>query len=34
MVSGRTVFYQGIGDRLTHWDADVEALTLTPRAPR
>jgi 6-phosphogluconolactonase len=31
MASGRTVFYQGVGDRLTHWDVDVEAATLTPR---
>src|SRR5262245_27770939 len=32
MASGRTVFYQGIGDRLTHWDVDVAAATLTRRA--
>ncbi|MGE0767841.1 MAG: lactonase family protein [Hyphomicrobiaceae bacterium] len=25
------VFYQGVGDRLTQWDVDVEAATLTPR---
>src|SRR5262245_43830164 len=29
---GRTVFYQSVGDRLTHWDVDVENATLTPRA--
>lgn len=28
---GRTVFYQSIGERLTQWDVDVEAATLTPR---
>ena len=28
---GRTVFYQGVGDRLTHWDVDVENATLTRR---
>lgn len=28
----RTVFYQSVGDRLTHWDVDVDAATLTPRA--
>jgi 6-phosphogluconolactonase (cycloisomerase 2 family) len=27
----RTVLYQGVGDRLTHWDVDVDAATLTPR---
>ena len=27
----RTVFYQGVGDRLTQWDVDVNAATLTPR---
>ena len=26
-----TVFYQSVGDRLTQWDVDVEAATLTPR---
>ena len=31
-AGGRTVFYQGIGDRLTQWDVDVDAATLTPRA--
>ena len=31
MASG-TVFYQGVGDRLTHWDVDVDAATLTPGA--
>src|SRR5262245_56313856 len=29
---GRTVFYQAVGDRLTHWDVDVDSATLTPRA--
>jgi 6-phosphogluconolactonase (cycloisomerase 2 family) len=29
---GRTVFYQSIGDRLTHWNVDVESATLIPRA--
>jgi len=24
-------FYQGVGDRLTQWDVDVDAATLTPR---
>ena len=28
---GRTVFFQGVGERLTQWDVDVEAATLTPR---
>jgi 6-phosphogluconolactonase len=27
----RTVFYQGVGDRLTHWDVDVDNATLTRR---
>ena len=31
MGSG-TVFYQSIGDRLKHWDVDVDAATLTPGA--
>jgi 6-phosphogluconolactonase len=31
-AAGRTVFYQGVGDRLTQWDIDVDAATLTPRA--
>jgi 6-phosphogluconolactonase len=31
-AGGRTVFYQGVGDRLTQWDVDVDAATLTPRA--
>ena len=31
-AAGRTVFYQGVGDRLTQWDVDVDAATLTPRA--
>ena len=26
------MFYQGVGDRLTQWDVDVDAATLTPRA--
>src|SRR5262245_21814924 len=29
---GRTVFYQAVGERLTHWDVDVDSATLTPRA--
>ncbi len=29
---GRSAFYQGVGDRLTHWDVDAGSLTLTPRA--
>jgi 6-phosphogluconolactonase len=32
MAGGGTVFYQGVGDRLTQWDVDVDAATLTPRA--
>ena len=32
MAAGRAVFYQGVGDRLTQWDVDVDAATLTPRA--
>ena len=32
-AGGRTVFYQGVGDRLTQWVVDVDAATLTPRAP-
>jgi 6-phosphogluconolactonase len=28
---GRTVFYQGVGDQLTHWDVDVGNATLTRR---
>jgi len=31
-AGGRTVFYQGVGDRLTQWDVDVDAAALTPRA--
>jgi 6-phosphogluconolactonase len=27
----RTVFYQSVGDRLTHWDVDVDNATLTRR---
>jgi 6-phosphogluconolactonase (cycloisomerase 2 family) len=26
-----TVFYQSVGTRLTHWDVDLAAATLTPR---
>jgi 6-phosphogluconolactonase (cycloisomerase 2 family) len=29
---GRTVFYQSVGDRLTHWDVDVANAALTRRA--
>jgi 6-phosphogluconolactonase (cycloisomerase 2 family) len=29
---GRSAFYQGVGDRLTHWDVDADNLSLTPRA--
>jgi 6-phosphogluconolactonase len=29
--SRRTAFYQGVGDRLTRWDVDVDNATLTPR---
>lgn len=28
----RTAFYQGVGDRLTHWDVDAGSATLTQRA--
>jgi 6-phosphogluconolactonase len=28
----RTVFYQSVGDRLTHWDVDVDQAVLTRRA--
>ena len=31
-TAARTVFYQGVGDRLTQWDVDLDAATLTPRA--
>ena len=31
-AGARTVFYQGVGDRLTQWNVDVDAATLTPRA--
>ena len=31
-AGARTVFYQGVGDRLTQWDVDLDAATLTPRA--
>ncbi len=30
--SGRTVFYQSVGDQLTHWAVDVDGATLTRRA--
>src|SRR5262245_14723695 len=29
--SGRTVFYQAVGDRLTQWDANVDDATLAQR---
>ena len=29
---GRAVFYQCVGDQLTHWDVDVEKAELTRRA--
>src|SRR5262245_60889380 len=28
----RTAFYQSVGDRLTHWDVDVDNAALTQRA--
>ena len=28
---GRTVFYQSVGDELTHWDVDVDGFALTRR---
>src|SRR5262249_13371984 len=31
-VGPRTVLYQAVGDRLTQWDIDVDAATLTPGA--
>ena len=31
MSSAPTVFFQGIGERLTRWDVDVDAATLEPR---
>jgi 6-phosphogluconolactonase len=31
-AGGRTVFYQGVGDRLTQWDVDVDTATLIPQA--
>ena len=31
-MTQRTVLYQSVGDRLTQWDVDVDAATLTPRA--
>jgi 6-phosphogluconolactonase len=30
--SGRAVFYQAVGERLTHWDVDAASATLTQRA--
>src|SRR5262249_8825870 len=30
-ADGRTVLYQSVGDRLTQWDVDVDAATLTSR---
>src|SRR5262245_66004578 len=27
-AAGRTVWYQGVGNRLTQWDVDVDAATL------
>ena len=29
--SGRSVFYQAVGDRLTQFDVNTDAATLTPR---
>src|SRR4249919_1169898 len=29
--SGRAAFYQAVGDRLTHWDVNVDDATLTQR---
>jgi 6-phosphogluconolactonase (cycloisomerase 2 family) len=29
---GRSAFYQSVGDRLTHWDVDVDGATVTRRA--
>ena len=31
-AAGKTVFYQGVGDRLTQWDVDVDAPALMQRA--
>jgi 6-phosphogluconolactonase len=31
VMPGRTVFFQSVGERLTQWDVDIEAATLTPR---
>lgn len=31
MAAKRSVFYQAVGNRITQWDVDVEAATLTPR---
>jgi len=30
--SGRAVFYQAVGDRLTQWDVDVDNAAFSPRA--
>lgn len=30
-MTGRTVLYQSVGERLTQWNVDVDAATLTPR---
>ena len=30
-MTGRTVLFQSVGERLTRWDVDVDAATLTPR---
>lgn len=30
-MSARAVFYQSVGDRLTWWDVDIDAATLTPK---
>src|SRR5215510_2030728 len=29
--SGRSAFYQAVGDRLTHWDVNADDATLTLR---
>jgi 6-phosphogluconolactonase (cycloisomerase 2 family) len=31
VAAGKTVFYQGVGDRLTRWDIDVDTAALTQR---
>ena len=30
-MGGPTMFYQGVGERLTQWAVDADAATLTPR---